>query len=170
VFAAHEVTVEVGFEEAAARLTSLLQRNALRGVCEAAYEGGLSAVLRVGPMGGKRGFSKLVRVCYLEPARRKATLTVALRWEATGGAGELFPVLDADLILARHGEGQVLLALTGSYRPPLGQAGAILDKAIMHRVATATIRSLLTGLGAAIACPAPRPPASTRGARSRLPR
>jgi hypothetical protein len=157
VFAVCEITMDVTLEVAAARLVSLLHRDALSGVCEAAYEGGLTAVLRVGPLGGKRGFSKLVRVCYLEPARHDATMTVPLRWEATGPTGDLFPVLDADLILTRHGERRALLALTGSYRPPFGRAGAILDKAIMHRLATATIGALLTALAAAIAQPAPQP-------------
>ncbi len=157
MFAADEVTVEAPFEVAAVRLVNLLRRDALSGACEAAYLGGLMAVLRVGPFGGKWGFSKLVRVCYLEPARR----TVPLRWEATGAAGELFPVLDADLILTRHGDERALLALTGSYRPPFGRAGVILDKAIMHRLATATIRSLLGTLSAAIAHPEPLPQTGT---------
>ena len=45
---------------------------------------------------------------------------LALRWEATGAGGRLFPVLDADLTLAPDGEGTVL-PLAGSYRPPLGR-------------------------------------------------
>lgn len=154
MFAAHEVTVAVPFEPAAARLVNLLRRDALQDVCEGAYEGGLAVVLRVGPFGGTRGLSKLVRVCFAEPARRGAVITVPLRWEATGAAGELFPVLDADLILARHGADQSLLTLTGSYRPPFGRAGAALDRTLMRRVATATIRSLLKGVSSALADPA----------------
>jgi hypothetical protein len=156
MFAGHEVTIEAPFEMAATRLVNLLHRGALSGICEGAYEGGLAAVLRVGPFGGTWGLSKLVRVCFAEPVRRGATITVPLRWEATGAAGELFPVLDADLILTRHGDDRTLLALTGSYRPPFGQAGAVLDRVIMHRLATATIRSLLEGLSDAITHPAPQ--------------
>ena len=156
MFAGHEVTIEAPFETAAARLVNLLHRGAVSSVCEGAYQDGLAVVLRVGPFRGTWGLSKLVRVCFAEPVRRGATITVPLRWEATGTAGELFPVLDADLILARHGDGQTLLALTGSYRPPFGQAGAILDRVIMHRLATATIHSLLEGLSHAITHPAPQ--------------
>jgi hypothetical protein len=155
MFAGHEVTIEAPFEVAAARLVNLLRQDALREVCEGAYEGGLAAV-RVGPFGGKPGLSKLVRVSFADPARRGSTITVPLRWEATGAAGELFPVLDADLVMAQHGDGQTLLALTGSYRPPFGRVGAVLDRAILHRLATATIRSLLDGLAGAITEPASR--------------
>ena len=156
MFAGHEVTIEAPFEMAAARLVNLLHQGAVSSVCEGAYQDGLAVVLRVGPFGGRRGFSKLVRVCFAEPVRRGATITVPVRWEATGAVGELFPVLDADLIVARHGDGQTLLALTGSYRPPFGRTGAVLDEAIMHRLATATIRSLLEGLSGAITHPAPQ--------------
>jgi hypothetical protein len=93
-------------------------------------------------------------------------MTVPLRWEAAGPAGDLFPVLDADLILARDGDDQVQLGLSGSYRPPFGRAGAVLDRALMRRVAVATFRSLLENMSQAIAdtTPEPRPepgPAAT---------
>ena len=156
MFAAEEVVVDVGFDEAEARLTHLINQGALHAPSEAAYEEGLAAVLRVGPFGGTRGLSKLVQVRWLAPIRRGATVRVALRWEATGATGELFPVLDADLTLARHGDDQVLLELTGSYRPPFGRAGAALDRAIMHRVAAATIKSLLGRVADAVCDPAGR--------------
>ena len=153
MFAAEEVTVDAEFGTAVARLTHMLSRDALHAPSEAAYEEGLALVHRVGPFGSARGLSKLVRVQVLEPIRRGETLSVPVRWEATGSAGELFPVLDGDLILARHGTDQVLLGMTGSYRPPFGRAGAALDRAIMHRIASATIRSLLAGVAAEIAEP-----------------
>jgi hypothetical protein len=66
-------------------------------------------------------------------------------------------VLDADLILARDGDDQVQLGLSGSYRPPFGRAGAVLDRALMRRVAVATFRSLLENMSQAIADPTPEP-------------
>jgi hypothetical protein len=165
MFAGQEVTVDVAYEMALARLARLLHEGTLSGVCDGAYEGGLAALLRVGPFGDKRGVSKLVRVCFAQPARRGATVTVPLRWEAAGAAGDLFPVLDADLIVARHGDDQTMLALTGCYRPPFGRAGALIDRTALSRVATATIRSVLRGLAAAITCPAPlRQPAHATAA------
>jgi hypothetical protein len=157
MFAAHEVMIEARYGVAAARLIRLINWGALRRASEAAYEGGLEAVIRVGPFGGARGLSKLVRVRVLDPVRRGAVMTVSLRWEATGVAGELFPVLDADLTLMSEGDDRSRLGLIGSYRPPFGRAGAALDRAIMGRVAAATIQSLLDGVAAAIADPAPNP-------------
>jgi hypothetical protein len=128
----------------------VINRDALLAPSEAAYEDGLSVVMRVGPFGGARGLSKLVRVRWLEPIRRGATVAVPMRWEATGATGELFPVLDADLILTPQGKDETLVRLTGSYRPPFGRAGAVIDSALMHGIASATIRSLLHSVGVAI--------------------
>jgi hypothetical protein len=122
-------------------------------VSEAAYQEGFEAVVRVGPFGDVPALSKLVLVRVLEPVFGGATMTAALRWEATGVAGDLFPVLDADLTLMPDGEDRCRLRLIGSYRPPFGRAGAALDKVIMSRVAAATIRSLLERMAVVLADP-----------------
>ncbi len=44
-----------------------------------------------------------------------------------------------------------MLTLAGSYRPPLGSLGEVLDRAILHRVAAATIRSFLAQVAAQLA-------------------
>jgi hypothetical protein len=157
MFVADEITVSAGFSVAAARLLHVVNHGALRNASSAAYEEGLTAGLRVGPFGELRGVSKLVRVQFLPPVHRGATMTVPLRWEADGAAGDLFPVLDADLILARAGDDQVQLGLSGSYRPPFGKMGVLLDRTVMSRVGTATIRSLLDKMAEMIADPAPAP-------------
>ena len=155
MFAVDEVIIEARCEVAGVRLTHLVDWGALRGVSEAAFLGGLETVIRVGPFGAARGLSKLVRVRVLDPVRRGATMTVSLRWEATGLAGELFPVLDADMTLMPEGGDRSRLGLIGSYRPPWGRFGAVLDQTIMSGVAEATIRSLLEGVAAALADPQP---------------
>jgi hypothetical protein len=38
------------------------------------------------------------------------------------------------------------LTLNGCYRPPLGRLGSGLDRAVLHRIAAATIRALLRGI------------------------
>jgi len=54
-----------------------------------------------------------------------------------------FPVLDANIRLSDAGGERTEMVLTASYRPPLGAAGAGLDRLLLHRVATATIKTLL---------------------------
>jgi hypothetical protein len=157
MFASHEVIVPVGYEGASARLVHLVNWGALHGVSETVYEGGWEALVRVGPFGDLPGLSKLVRVRVLAPVRHDATVTVSLRWEATGPAGELFPVLDADLTLTPDGEGRSRLRLVGSYRPPLGRAGAAVDRAILNRVAVATVRSMLDNVADLLTDAAPYP-------------
>ena len=68
---------------------------------------------------------------------------LAIRWEATGPGGGLVPVLDADLTIAPAGERVTILTMAGASRPPLGTMGAALDRAILHRMASATIRGFL---------------------------
>jgi hypothetical protein len=85
--------------------------------------------------------------------RRDAATAVWLRWEATGPAGGLFPVLDADLLLGPAGLEKTCMTLNGCYRPPLGRLGAGLDRAVLHRVASATIGALLRSSAGELAEP-----------------
>jgi hypothetical protein len=158
MFAAQALTVEVGYRAAQARFANLLRGNWLAGVSEAAYDGGLAGLLRVGPTIPVA--AKLVRVRFLDPVYRGDGMTVGLRWEATGPAGSLFPVLDADIAISPGGqegapaaEEPARLALTGAYRPPLGRLGAGLDQVVLHRVATATMRRLLGSVAETITSP-----------------
>jgi hypothetical protein len=155
MFATYAVTIDASYHEVSGRLTHLLNWGVMHGVSEVAYEGGLETSLRVGPVGAVRGLSKLVRVRTLDPVRLHDRTLIALRWEATGVTGELFPVLDAELVLTSVGEDRSRLELTGSYRPPLGHLGAVLDKVVMERVAEATIRSLLERMAEVLAVPEP---------------
>ena len=110
-------------------------------------------MLRVGPAGSVPG--KLIRVSLLDPVYRDDAMTAGLRWEAVGATGALFPVLDANLSISPAGEHTARLALAGSYRPPLGRLGRGLDRAVMHRVAAATMRSLLRGVAEVLVSPVP---------------
>lgn len=146
MFASQEVILRLPYEVVSARLVHLTNWGALRSASESAYEGGCAMLVRVGPFGDLPGLSKLVRVRALAPVRHEAAETVSLRWEATGPAGELFPVLDADLTLTADRADRSRLALVGSYRPPLGRAGIAVDRAIMNRIATGTLRAFLDDL------------------------
>jgi hypothetical protein len=157
MFVADEIMLDIGFPAAQARLVNLTRRDGLSGASRAAYEDELSAGIRVGPFGDAAGVSKLVRVRFLDPVCRGDVMTLALRWEATGVTGALFPVLDADITLTPAGQQATRLALAGSYRAPLGGLGAGLDKAILNRVATATIGALLRNVADSLASPSTAP-------------
>jgi hypothetical protein len=157
VFATYELALDVSLSVAQARLVNLVRSDALSGPSRLVYEDGLVQLIRVGPLGGTPWLSKLVRVRFLDPVYRQDTMTVGLRWEATGAAGGLFPVLDADISLTRVGEHTTQLALAGSYRPPLGWFGATLDKTVLRQVAAATVRALLHQVANALASPNPAP-------------
>lgn len=166
MFLSDQRVLLVSMNAAQARLAELVHGGWLRGASESAYqEGGVDSLLRVGPFGGLPGVSRLVRVQFLEPVERDGCMTMGMRWEGLGATGGLFPVLDADIGLAAEGDQRTLMTLTAVYRPPLGVLGAGLDRVLMHRVATATIRSLMTHMSNAVQGAAP--PAGVAGAPAR---
>lgn len=67
-------------------------------------------------------------------------------WRPEGGA--FFPSFDGRLTV-RHDEQykQCVLELEGSYRPPLGAAGAVFNRLIGRTIAAATARELLERFG-----------------------
>ena len=155
MFVSHQLTLAVTFQAAQARLENLTHGGWLSAASGDAYSDGLAGLIRVGPFGEVPGASKLVRVSLLEPVPREDVMVLPLRWEATGVTGRLFPVLDADLTVTPADAGQTLMKLDGAYRPPLGAAGATLDRVLLGRAAEATIRSLLTRIADAVANPVP---------------
>jgi hypothetical protein len=102
MFVTQALTIGVGYRAAQARFTNLLRGNWLAGVSEAAYDDGLTGLLKVGP--ARPVAAKLVRVRLLDPPYHGDVITVALRWEATGPAGSLFPVLDPDIAISPGGQ------------------------------------------------------------------
>ena len=144
MFVGDEVRLDVGFAVARERLARLGENDALFEPSADAYGPSLA---RVGP----GVVSKLVRVQVRELSWTEKSAGLALRWEATGPGGKLFPVLDADLTLADFGAQGTLVALAGVYRPPLGALGQALDRAVLHRVGVATVKGFLARVAAKLA-------------------
>ena len=142
--------MKVSFAAARARLVNLTRGGSLMSASKDAYGEGITGLLRVGPLGSAPGMSRLVTVHFQDLVTRGQTAVLPLRWEATGPGG-VFPALDAHISLTAAGEEATVLRLDGTYRPPLGTLGAGLDAAIMHRVATATVRGFLSRIADAIA-------------------
>ena len=133
-----------------AAMTGLWQQ-----VAEAAYDEGEELLSRVGPLGPVPGLSKAVSVHVGKARDRGEGFVMPLHWLATGPA-ELFPELQADLEIAPLGASASQLTLSGSYDPPLGFLGRQLDRLLLHQLAEATVRALLSQLVAALlATPVP---------------
>lgn len=58
--------------------------------------------------------------------------------------------MDADLLLAPLGTQLTQLALRGSYRPPLGALGRAADRALLHRIAEASVKGFVDRIARAL--------------------
>jgi hypothetical protein len=94
------------------------------------------------------GFGEAVRIKRTvvvelgKPIRSGSKTVFPLRWAASGPAG-LFPALDADLEVAALGHERTQLAMSARYVPPFGTVGRIIDRAVLSRVAEATLKDFL---------------------------
>ena len=116
----------------------------LPGLATDANERGDDLLAEVG-FGDKLRVRRQVRVFLGEPVRAATKTVVPLRWIAAGqiGATGLFPEMDADLEIAPLGPGRCQLAISARYVPPLGVVGRALDRAVLFRVAEATLKRFL---------------------------
>jgi hypothetical protein len=146
MFVGDEVGLDVSFDVARSGLARLARGSWLSSASQDAYDLGVTGLSRVGAL----GLTREVRVQARELAEREGSAGLAIRWEVTGPGGGLYPVLDADITLHPAGEDATLLTLAGAYRPPLGILGQALDRAILHRVAAATVRNFLSRVAAEI--------------------
>jgi hypothetical protein len=143
MFVRDEARIPVTFAVACTSLAGLAADGLLLDASQAAYGDGAAGIARVGLSGTWPGLSKLVTIHAGEVAASADGARLPLRWDASGPGSSLFPALDADITLVPDGEHATMLTLTGVYRPPLGMVGAMLDRAILNRVATATIRDFI---------------------------
>ena len=128
----------------AARAEEVLAGSSARwlpGLAEAANERGDRLLAQVG-FGDDHRIARRVAVELGDPVRMGTKTVVPLRWRAAEGPG-LFPSLDADIEIAALGPGVTQLAISARYVPPLGRFGKMIDRAILHRVAEATIKDFL---------------------------
>ena len=80
------------------------------------------------------------------------TRVLPLWWEAAEQPW-LFPTFDGGLEV-RPDNGGTELRLEGRYHPPLGAAGALVNRAVLNRAATASLETLLDRLSARLAATA----------------
>jgi hypothetical protein len=145
VFVEAELPIALAFEVAKVALDRALADGGLVAESRRAVEDGLVFVMPVGPRGARRPSTE-VKVRLLPGRRIGERLVVPLRWEVTGPAGALFPMLDANLELTAVDPATSRLLVVGRYEPPLGRLGATIDRVGMSRVASATMAALLREL------------------------
>ena len=79
------------------------------------------------------------------------------------GHTSLLPGFAGTLSLQPDGDDASTVTVSGSYHPPLGLIGAIVDGAIGRRVAEVSVEGLVQGMARRIERGAAQRPASTRG-------
>jgi len=129
---------------------------------EAAFEGGVenwmpalvhqadkngAAILsQLGFTIGNRLIHRDIEVSVGAPRRVASATLIPIRWRAASGSS-LFPVLDGQLEIASVGPAITQVGLSATYEPPLGLAGRVADRALLHRIAEITIKGFLDAVG-----------------------
>jgi hypothetical protein len=128
--------------------TSLLDEPAtwVPGLLREAEDRGERLLTDVGFVLDARRIDKQVEVQFGTPHRLPSKTRLPMTWRATG-TDRLFPQLEADLEVAALGPDRTQLSISAQYRPPLGAAGRVIDRALLHRVAEATIKDFLDRVG-----------------------
>jgi hypothetical protein len=116
------------------------------GILRAAEDRGQHLLAEVGFDVDTRRLDKEVAIALGEPYRMPGKTVVPMTWSATT-VDRLFPQLDADLEIAALGGVRTQLSISARYRPPMGILGRMLDRALLHRVAEATIKDFVDRVG-----------------------
>lgn len=93
---------------------------------------------------------QLVEIDFAEPFRRDAKRTaLPFKWRATS-VRALFPKFEGDIEISQWRPASSQLAVNASYQPPLGGIGMALDRAALHLLAEALIKSFVDGIAAEV--------------------
>jgi hypothetical protein len=80
-------------------------------------------------------------------------VSLPVRWKATWPSAA-YPCFDGELELTRLADGSAELWLLGRYRPPLGTIGRLLDRAVLHPLASDSVRQMLGTIASRLDHPA----------------
>jgi hypothetical protein len=100
-------------------------------------------------LGDRVRLTRRVVVNLGEPMRFPSRIVIPLRWRPAT-AGGLLPALDADIEVAPLARESTQLSMSARYVPPLGTLGSAVDRALLHRVAEATVKDFLDRVGATL--------------------
>jgi hypothetical protein len=145
MFVHYDTEVPIPMAEVEHRLDLL--RSDLASWADIAYREGEELRTRVGPGGGS--VAKEVRLEIGSAEIHRSGLIYPLKWSATG-AELLFPRLSAELILSHVGRDQTRITLDGTYQPPLGSLGKVVDRVLLRKVAESTVKTWVDHLAASL--------------------
>lgn len=114
-------------------------REGMPGWADVAYRHGEEMVAR---LSGPGMVAKEVTLELGEPLRAADHTSLPLSWWATG-TPTLFPTMEAELTIAAIGPDLTQVTFQGSYKPPLGAVGRVLDRALLHRFAEASVKDFV---------------------------
>jgi len=141
VFVRYYTHVERSFSDLAAAFTA--QHLPLNEWATDAYRDGERLTVRIG-VGGVAAplVAKRVELRLEDRYAGADKVVLAVSWTATGSTA-LFPRMDADLMIEPLGPDLTQLTFQGSYVPPFGVPGSLLDRWVLHRVAEASVKNLV---------------------------
>lgn len=151
VFIRYYLELQLPFDEVERALLSD-PASWLPGMATEAEDQGERLLVEVGfEVGDDRRIDREVQIEVGEPVSvPSTTTTLPITWRAKHGA-RAFPQLDADIEIAALGARRTQLSMSARYRPPLGIIGRTLDRALMHRIAEATVKDFLDRVGERLA-------------------
>jgi hypothetical protein len=120
----------------------------LPGHATPATDRGEALLTRVG-FGGAARVSKAVVIEVLGSIRVPDKIILPIRWHAADPEA-LLPTLDADVEVAALTPETTQLSMSARYDPPLGAVGRAVDRALLHRVAEATLKDFLDRVAASL--------------------
>jgi len=141
MFLRYFVELALPFETVDAELLGLPEEW-IPGVARDANDRGERLLAEVGFGPQNRRVEKQVRIELGEAVRLSSKTVLPMSWRATG-LQPLFPVLEADIEVAALGPNRTQLSINARYEPPFRALGRAIDRALMHRVAEATVKDFL---------------------------
>jgi hypothetical protein len=111
-------------------------------IVRASNRRGLEMVLKVGLNIGRHRIDREVTLDITSAHQLGDTCVTSIAW-APKAEHSMLPSLEGTVEVAPLGEDRAQLAISANYRPPLSWLGAVADRALLRRVAEATIKDFL---------------------------
>jgi len=120
----------------------------LPGLADSAGASGEARMADVG-FGHSVRVDRMVSVEVGAAIRGDGRTLVPIRWRSESKEA-LFPALDGEVEVAPVGRDRTQLSMTARYTPPFGLLGRVADRALLHRVAEATVKDFVDNVAAVV--------------------